>query len=104
ITILKYTFETLKKKQQSNDNSNNNNENKSNLKLDKELKLFESCIKNSIKRDEFLKVNSGGWLFSATLDYLYKLLEETELLKEWKGLQKPKNGILDHENPKDFAR
>lgn len=71
--------------------------------LAKEQTLFESCIRNSIQREQFLRRNSGGWLFSATLDYLYKLLEETKLLQEWKGPE-PRNGILDHDNPKDFAR
>ncbi|ETO15078.1 component of SCAR regulatory complex [Reticulomyxa filosa] len=68
----------------------------------KEQQLFESCIRNAMFRHAYLREN-GGWLFGATLDYLHKLLEETKLLEEWKGPE-PNNGILDHENPKDFAR
>jgi len=71
--------------------------------LNSEKALLKSCIISAMKRESFLTGNSGGWLFSATLDYLYKNLEETGLLKKWKG-PAPKNGILEHENPKDFSR
>jgi len=71
--------------------------------LTKHTQLLTSCIANASKREQYLLTNSGGWLFSATLEYLYKNLEETGLLEKWKG-SKPKNGILEHENPKDFAR
>eukprot|EP01084_Bolivina_argentea_P196836 337402_1 len=71
--------------------------------LNSEKALLKSCIISAIKREEFLNSNSGGWLFSATLQYLHKNLEETGLLKKWKG-PTPKNGILEHENPKDFSR
>jgi len=71
--------------------------------LNSEKNLLKSCIISAIKRQEFLTSNSGGWLFSATLQYLHKNLQETGLLKKWKG-PIPKNGILEHENPKDFSR
>merc|ERR1712244_131515 len=71
--------------------------------LNSEKSLLKSCIISAMKRESFLTGNSGGWLFSATLDYLYKNLEETGLLKKWKG-PAPKNGILEHENPKEFSR
>eukprot|EP00485_Elphidium_margaritaceum_P018770 CAMPEP_0202730760 /NCGR_PEP_ID=MMETSP1385-20130828/186801_1 /ASSEMBLY_ACC=CAM_ASM_000861 /TAXON_ID=933848 /ORGANISM="Elphidium margaritaceum" /LENGTH=1334 /DNA_ID=CAMNT_0049397039 /DNA_START=27 /DNA_END=4031 /DNA_ORIENTATION=+ len=68
-----------------------------------EKTLLKSCIVAAMKRERFLTNNSGGWLFSATLEYLYKNLAETGILKKWKG-PKPENGILEHENPKDFSR
>ncbi|ETO13186.1 component of scar regulatory complex, partial [Reticulomyxa filosa] len=67
-----------------------------------EFEFLESCVRHSVFRTAHLREN-GGWLLSAALDYLYKLLQETGLLEEWKGPE-PKNGILEHENPKDFAR
>jgi len=71
--------------------------------LEAEKSLLKSCITAASKREEFLTSNSGGWLFSATLQYLHKNLQDTGLLKKWKG-PVPKNGILEHENPKDFSR
>eukprot|EP01083_Nonionella_stella_P244306 850449_1 len=65
--------------------------------------VFASCVCNAMKREECLTTNSGGWLTSATLQYLHQNLLETGLLKTWKG-PPPKNGILEHENPKDFSR
>ncbi|ETO36092.1 cytoplasmic FMR1-interacting protein 2 [Reticulomyxa filosa] len=89
ITILKNALNTMKA-------------DKRGISMVKEQQLFESSIRTVMFRHAYLREN-GGWLFSATLDYLYKLLEETKLLEEWKGPE-PNNGILDHENPKDFAR
>jgi len=71
--------------------------------LKKEMECIHACIENAMRRERYLQTNSAGWLFSATLDYLYQKLETTGLLKEWKGPD-PKNGIIEHENPKDFAR
>merc|ERR1712110_669551 len=71
--------------------------------LEAEKSLLKSCITAATKREQFLTSNSGGWLFSATLQYLHKNLSDTGLLKKWKG-PVPKNGILEHENPKDFSR
>jgi len=71
--------------------------------LEAEKSLLRSCIASAMKREEFLTSNSGGWLFSATLQYLHKNLSDTGLLRQWKG-PVPKNGILEHENPKDFSR
>eukprot|EP00483_Globobulimina_turgida_P004008 UN04016 len=75
----------------------------SSIKTRNEKSLLSSCIVSANKQVQFLTSNSGGWLFSATLQYLHKNLKETGLLKKWKG-PPPKNGILEHENPKDFSR
>ena len=92
VSILKMTLNAMQK-----------DKNKHQKDLSKEEGLIESCIQNAMRRETFLTTNSGGWLFSAALEYLYKNLEETGLLKKWKG-PTPSNGILEHENPKDFAR
>ncbi|ETO14401.1 component of SCAR regulatory complex [Reticulomyxa filosa] len=89
VTVLKQTLSAMKA-------------DKRGVSMVKEQQLFETSIRTAMFRHAYLREN-GGWLFSATLDYLYKLLEETKLLEEWKGPE-PNNGILDHENPKDFAR
>eukprot|EP01084_Bolivina_argentea_P227167 383688_1 len=65
--------------------------------------LFRSCIKISIQRQKYLNNNSGRWLFSATLQYLHQNLIATGVYKKWQG-PTPNNGILEHENPKDFSR
>ena len=52
--------------------------------LEAEKSLLKSCITAAMKREQFLTSNSGGWLFSATLQYLHKNLSDTGLLKKWK--------------------
>jgi hypothetical protein len=90
VRILKSTLEAIK------------GDAKMSAVLAKEQVLFHSCIATALRRGYYLK-QQGGWLFTACLDYLYKLLDETNLLNEWKGPE-PKNGILDHDDPKDFSR
>jgi len=92
VAILKETLASIKKDKTAN-----------RTELEKEQQLLQSCINIALKREAFLTTNSGGWLFSAALEYLYKNLEETGLLEKWKG-PPPKNGVLEHDNPKDFAR
>lgn len=77
--------------------------NQTKKELGAEKSLLKSCIISAMKREQFLTSNSGGWLLSATLHYLHKNLSDTGLLAKWKG-PVPKNGILEHENPKDFSR
>ena len=97
VNIMKETLANL------NNNSNQSGGGSGNFKREEEL--IQSAINNAIRREAFLRHNSGGWLFSACLDYLYNLLTETGLLKEWKGENiAAKNNIIDNENPKDFAR
>lgn len=62
-----------------------------------------SIVSNSVRRQQFLKLNIGGWLFSSLLDRLYSELRKVGLLNEWIG-KEPDGKVLEVENPKDFAR
>lgn len=78
-----------------------------NLEKTEEMKrsgdFIRSIVSNSVKRQNFIKHQSGGNLFTSLLDRLYETMVKNGFLKLWRG-KEPDGKVIEADNPKDFAR
>jgi len=68
--------------------------------------FLETIVADAEDRAQFFEPTTEGWLMTVTFERLYATLEADGFLEQWRGPLIPSvsNGLIDHENPKDFAR
>merc|ERR1740123_1587663 len=68
--------------------------------------FLQSIVRDSTERAQFFEPTTEGWLLTVVMESLYTTMEENGILDTWRGPLIPPvpNGLLDHKDPKDFAR